>query len=557
LTATRSEVTLILVTKPGLPPLIRALLRPSAYTHPVRKVELVQTHISYVLLAGDYVYKIKKPVNFGFVDYSTLAKRRYYCHEEVRLNSRLCSDTYLGAVPIRENNGELSFEGRGRVVEYAVQMRRLPEERMLNRLLERGAVSDEMIRAVAKRLASFHEQAETSQAIARYGDRAIRYAWRENLNQWSQYVGDTLTAEQDRILRSYGEAVFSHRAALLERRVAQLRIRECHSDLRTDAVCLTDGVCIFDCVEFSRRLRLVDVARDVGFLAMDLEYRDHPKLAEAFVHHYVALSADEDLRDIITFYKCYNACVRAKVEGLLTAEPEVPLGKQRAARKAARRYFDLACRYANELPPAMLVITCGLPGTGKSTLAQAVAQRTGFQVISSDIVRKAAAGLTPEEHRYEAFGKGIYSQEATEMTYASLFERARSLLLDGHSVIVDASFTRRSHRKAAARLAKETGAQLACVLLEAPLEAVRRRLSRRAASGRGPSDARWETYAGQKLRFQQPAEVPPERLIVIDAQRRAGSNAIKIRERLRQLSPLSLSHGLVLRLPRRPSLLPH
>jgi uncharacterized protein len=500
----------------------------------------VQTHISYVLLAGEYVFKIKKPVDFGFVDYSSLAKRRHYCGQEVLLNSRLCSDTYVGVVRIRSSNGGFSFRGRGRVAEYAVQMRRLPEERMLNRLLERDAVSDEMIGAVAKRLTSFHERAETSQAIARYGDRTIRYAWRENFIQWSNAIGQMLTAEQDRILRCYGEAFFVRKAAVLQHRVAQLRIRECHSDLRSDAVCLTDGVCIFDCVEFSRRLRLVDVARDVGFLAMDLEYRGHPKLAEAFVDHYVALSADEDLRDIITFYKCYNACVRAKVEGPLTGEPEVPLGKRRAARKAARRYFNLACQYATELPPALLVITCGLPGTGKSTLVQLLAQRTRFEVMSSDVVRKAAAGLTPEEHRYEAFGKGIYSGEATEMTYVSLFERARSLLLAGRSVMLDASFIRRSHRTAAARLAKETGAQFACILLEAPPDTVRNRISRRSARGTGPSDARWETYVGQKRRFQRPAEVPAERLIVIDARRRSGSNASKIRQRLRQLSPLSV-----------------
>jgi len=409
---------------------------------------------------------------------------------------------------------------------------------MLNRLLERGAVSDQMVRAVAERVASFHELAETSQAMATYGDRAIRYAWRENFTQWSNEVGQTLTARQDRILRCYGEGFFARKAAVLQRRVAQMRIRECHSDLRSDAVCLTDGICIFDCVEFSRRLRLVDVARDVGFLAMDLEYRGHPQLARAFVDHYVALSGDQDLREMIGFYKCYNACVRAKVEGLLIGEQEVPVAKRRAARKAAGRYFDLACRYATELPPALLVITCGLPGTGKSTLAQTIAERTGFEVISSEIVWKAAAGLAPEEHRYEAFGKGIYSLEATEITYATLSERARLFLLDGRSVILDASFVRKSHRRAVARLAKETGAQFACVLLEAPPDAVRKRLARRVVRGVGPSDARWETYMAQKRRFQRPSEVPAERLATTDARRR-GHNATHAIRRLREISPLS------------------
>jgi len=526
------------VPKFRLPPLIRALLNPSVYPHPAPSVELVQTHISYVLLAGDYVYKIKKPVDFGFLDYSTLARRRYYCHQEVRLNRQLCSHTYLGVVAIREHEGNLSLTDGVRVVEYAVKMRRLPEERMMNQLLEQGAVDSSMIRSVAARLSVFHANAKTSKLSAHTGDRAIRYAWRENFVQWAPSVGEMLTAEQDQILRCFGEAFFARRNAVLERRVAQLRIRECHSDLRSDAVCFTDGVCIFDCVEFSRRIRLVDVARDVGFLAMDLEYRSHPELADAFVNEYVRLSGDKDLPKVIGFYKCYNANVRAKVEGLLVGESEVPSSKRRAARKAARRYIDLACRYAIELPPALLIITCGLPGTGKSTLARSVADRTGFAVLSSDIVRKEMAGLLAGQHQYEAFAKGIYAPDFTERTYVEILERARPLLLDGRSVILDASFIRRSHRKAALRLARETGAQFACVQLDIPAKTVRRRLVARLRRGADPSDARWETYVAQKRRFQRPSEVPTERVRIATISRRDAS-ANQIVKWLRRISPLS------------------
>jgi hypothetical protein len=308
-------------------------------------------------------------------------------------------------------------------------------------------------------------------------------------------------------------------------------------------VCFTDGVCIFDCVEFSRRIRLVDVARDVGFLAMDLEYRGHRELADAFVDEYVRVSGDQDLREVIDFYKCYNACVRAKVEGLLIGEAEVPQSKRRAARKAAGRYFDLACKYAVELPPAMLIITCGLPGTGKSTVARTLAERARFTVISSDIVRKEIMGLAPEEHHYEEFDKGIYDPDVTERTYAELGRRARALLLESRSVILDASFIRRPHRRAAARLANETGAQFACIVLGLPRETVRRRLDRRLARGVGPSDARWETYVKQRRRYQRPYEIPIERLIPtsIGASRRSVDSMVaETLVKLGRISPLSL-----------------
>jgi predicted kinase len=418
-------------------------------------------------------------------------------------------------------------------------MRRLPEERMLNRLLEKGAVDGAMIRALAKRLAEFHAAAPKSKRDALGGDRAIRRAWRENFDEWAPLVGQTLSAQQDRILRCFGEASFARKSDVFERRVADLRLRECHSDLRSDAICFTDGICIFDCVEFSRRLRLVDVARDVGFLAMDMEYRGHPELADLFVAEYVRLSGDQGLREVIGFYKCYNACVRAKVEGLLIGEAEVPGAKRMAAKRAARRYFNLACEYAAELPPAMLIITCGLPGTGKSTVARLLAERTGFAIISSDIVRKELAGLSLEEHRYEAFSKGIYAADFTDRTYAELLQRAKPQLLEGRSVILDASFIRRSHRQLAVRIAKATGAQFACILLEARPETVRPRLDRRVAQGAGPSDARWETYLAQKRRFQRPSEIEDERLRTIGVRRGSAINVAEIARWLRNLSPLS------------------
>jgi aminoglycoside phosphotransferase family enzyme/predicted kinase len=525
----------------ALPKLVRALLDPAAYPHPVDRVELLQTHISYVFLAGEHVYKVKKPVDFGFVDFTTLARRRYYCRQELLLNSRLCSGTYLGVSRIRERDGRIAIDGPGKVIEYAVHMRRLPADRMMDRLLERDAVTPSMMRRLAGKLARFHEEAETSRRIAEYGDWAIRYNQRENERQWSPYVGRTITPEQDRILRAYAQAFYARKAAVLRRRVKERRIRRVHADLRSDAVCFEDGICVFDCVEFSRRLSLLDVARDVGFLAMDLDYRGRSDLAGAFVKRYLAASGDAELAEVLDFYACYSACVRGKVEAFLLDQPEVPKRRQREAARASRRYFDLACRYAESLAPAMLIITCGLAASGKSTLARRLSEATGADVVSSDVVRKDLAGLAPAEHRYERFEGGIYTLEFTRRTYDELLARARARLREGRSVILDASFLRREHRRAAARLAREEGAQFACLECRIDDATARTRLERRLRQGWDPSDARWSVYSGQKRRFQRPNEVPAERLIAVSAEKPLAAETRRALRELRRLSPLSLT----------------
>jgi aminoglycoside phosphotransferase family enzyme/predicted kinase len=515
-------------------------MRPEAYPHPTGRIELVQTHVSYVLLAGEHVYKIKKPLDFGFLDYSTPGKRRYYCWQEVVLNSRLCSDTYLGVVAIRETADGVRIGGSGRVVEYAVHMRRLPEERMMHRLLEAGKVTPAMVRRLADRVAEFHASAETSKRIAEYGGWAIKYAWEENIQQWAPYIGQTTTAEQDRILKAFGEAFFARERELLARRVKERRIRDGHSDLRSDAVCFENGICIMDCVEFNRRIRWVDVTRDVGFLAMDLDYRGHAELGSAFVRRYVKTSGDEGVNELIGFYKAYNACVRGKVDGFQLSQPEIPARDRRAAQKSAQRYFALACRYAESLRPAMLVIMCGLPATGKSTVAQEVAEAAGMVYYSSDVVRKELAGLGPRERRYERYDTGIYGPEFHERTYRALLERARSDLEAGRSVVLDASYIRRAHRKAAAALAKETGAQFVVLYTTADEGLVRKRLEERLRQGADPSDARWVIYTGQKRHFQRPTEIEPLRLIEIDSSKPVRTKLKMAVEGLRRISPLSI-----------------
>ncbi|MBI1884822.1 MAG: AAA family ATPase [Chloroflexi bacterium] len=513
-----------------LPYLVRRLLDPAAYPHPVDGVELIQTHISYVFLAGDYVYKVKKPVDFRFLDYSTLRKRLYYCHQEVRLNSRLCPDTYLGVVAIREQGGAVRVEGPGRVLEYAMKMRRLPQERMLDRLLATGEADRTMVERLAERLARFHAGSESSPRIARYGDWAIRFAWRENFQQWADFVGETLTAEQDRLLRSYVRHFLRRNRDLMRRRRDTLRIRDCHGDLRSDSVCLVDGVCIYDRIEFSRRLRYTDVAGDVGFLAMDLEYRGRPDLAGALVARYGDASGDRELLRVLDFYRCYRACVRGKVEGFRLRQPEAGAREKRQALQAARRYFALACRYGERDRP-LLIIMCGLTATGKSTLAQALSDELGVEVVSSDLVRKELAGVGPSERRFEPFGRGIYASRFSDRTYRALLRRAEGVLAGGGDAIVDASFARRRHRAWAKRTAERQGARFLCVECRAGDATVRQRLEERLRQGGDPSDARWEIYVGQKAIFEAVDELSPEEHVIIDSQWRLGQQVDAIQRK--------------------------
>jgi predicted kinase len=306
-----------------------------------------------------------------------------------------------------------------------------------------------------------------------------------------------------------------------------------------------------DAVEFNRRISVLDVARDTGFLQMDLEYRGRPDLADAFIRRYLELAHDPDHREVLPFYAYYSACVRGKVENFLLDIPSLPEREKRAAAKRARRYFEMAVEYAKTLPPAMLVITCGLSGSGKSSVARELApvlrdaeapqDERGAVIIASDVVRKRLAGLDPKARMLEEYRVGVYSPAMTERTYRAMLDEARPLLLAGQSVILDAAYLRRADRRAASRLARETGAQFACVLVSADEREVRRRLAERLEAGADPSDARWEIYVRQKRRFQRPTEVPAERLIEVEASRAFKREVRDALRRVRAISPLSVT----------------
>ena len=329
-----------------LPELVQALLDPQTYPDPPQKVELMQTQMSFVFLAGDYVYKVKKPVNLGYLDYTSLAKRRFYCQREVELNRRLCPDAYLGVLPIVKGEGRISLGGQGEAVEYAVKMRRLPREAMMDVLLAGDKITPLMLTDVAKKLAEFHRKAETNKNISAFGDLAtIIQNTEENFSQTEQYIGRTISHEPYQHIRTYTSHFIDEKAALFHGRIDEGRIRDCHGDLHTAHICFGDDICIYDCIEFNDRFRYCDVASEVAFLAMDLDHYGRNDLSDAFVNAYVDLSRDEALKTLLNFYKCYRAYVRGKVEGFKLDDPHIPPEEKAKTLAVARDYFELAESY--------------------------------------------------------------------------------------------------------------------------------------------------------------------------------------------------------------------
>ena len=497
-----------------LPNKLEALLKPQAYPHKPSKVELIQTQMSFVFLTGDYVYKVKKPVNLGFLDYTTLEKRHFFCQQELELNRRLCSDVYLAVVSLAEDQGKLRVEVPGKAVEYAVKMRQLPQDRMMGALLTKGQITQEMVTKVAEKLVNFHQKAETSSRIAAFGQLDVmRQNTDENFTQTEKYIGVSVTqAKYDRI-KSYSNDFILINNSLFDKRVKEGRIKDCHGDLHCAHICFTDDICIYDCIEFNDRFRYCDVASEIAFLAMDLDRYQRADLSRHFVNTYVELSHDEELLNLLNFYKCYRAYVRGKVESFKLDDPYFSEEEKEVILATARRYFDLSYLYTRVKP--LLVITAGLVGTGKTTAAQALGQRLGCTVISSDVVRKKLADIPPTEHRFEEFHSGIYSEDFSARTYNEMFTQASEILSQGRSVILDATFGKKSDRLKAEKLAEEKKADflvLECVLDE---KNTKKRLKQRLL-GETTSDGRWEIYKVQKQDFDPVTEFPPQRHFVLD-----------------------------------------
>jgi aminoglycoside phosphotransferase family enzyme/predicted kinase len=482
--------------------ILSALGNPDFYPHPVSTIQVEETHISRVFLTGDFVYKMKKPVDFGFLDYTTLEKRHHYCKQEVLLNNRLSENVYLDVVSITEEPTGYALDGLGRPVEYMVKMRQLPRERTMLQLLRRGELSPKMLRDLVGILVRFYQKTSKGPEIDAMGSREIIWVnIEEDFVQTNPFVSTVLERVQFSDLHLRVRTFLNSQAELFDRRIKSGCIRDCHGDLRLGHIYFTDSIAIIDCIEFNERFRYGDLASDLAFLAMDLDYNGFADLGQALLAEYAQSADDPEIFLVLDFYKCYRAHVRCKVECLTYGAGELSTPEAALAKERAQSYFELAWRYADTFSRQTIWIVCGLSGSGKSTIAAELGNRMNLKRYSSDITRKRLFGLSPEQQIVQPFGESIYTPAASDKTYEKLLLEARKDLARGRSVILDATFGRLKHRVFARKLAEEMEANVIFIECRCGQSVLRQRLTLREEQ-KSVSDARLQHLDAQSRAFE-------------------------------------------------------
>lgn len=514
-------------------------------------VERVETHISWVFLGRREVHKVKKPVDLGFLDFSTPDKRRRACQAEVELNRRLAPGVYLGVVPVlRDAAGRHRLGGEaeddeaaeGEVVDWAVHMRRLPEAGRADHLLAAGRLTPDHLAALARRLASFHAAARSDGETARFGTvEAIAANVRENFEQTVKTVAAYLEPGQAAEIERWQLGFLAERRDLFAERVGAGRVRDGHGDLRLEHVYYPaeggappsgaegaaaatevgaeEEVTVIDCIEFNRRFRFADVAADVAFLSMDLAWQGRVDLSEAFLAHYARAAQDFDLYSLIDFYESYRAYVRAKISSFLAADPAIDSRVRERAAREARRYYllALASERRSLLPPSVVAVG-GIIASGKSTIAEAIAGALSAPVVDADRTRKHLLGVGATDPLHHPAFAGAYTPEWTERTYAEMLRRAEAVLASGRPVVLDASFRSRRRRAAARELAVRRGVPFHFVECQADPELCKRRLRQRQRQ-RGVSDGRLEIFDAFLASWQRVDELPAPEHLPLDTSR--------------------------------------
>ncbi|MEX2497603.1 MAG: AAA family ATPase [Wenzhouxiangellaceae bacterium] len=476
--------------------LISALQKPEAYSHAVDEVELIETHISWVLLAGDFVYKIKKPLDLGFLDFSTLEKRRFFCAEEIRLNKRTAPELYLEAITIGGTPEQPVLEAEGEAIEYAVKMRRFDTRAGFDHLLADGRLEHAHITGLGRRLAELHRIAEVAPPDSRFGSfDDVAGPMRDNFDDLGRMLNSETASKRLDDLNRWTERQLEHLTPLLEKRQGDGFTRECHGDAHLGNVALVDGrATLFDCIEFSEDLRWIDVICDLAFTVMDLRDRGAPGYAWLLLDEYLAHSGDYEGVQLLPIYMVYRALVRAKVNAYRLDDDDAD---RREVLTQIDGYLELAEALSREYLPAVL-ITMGVSGSGKSWLARRLVERVGLVRMRSDVERKRLHGLDPQAASDSGLETELYSNEATEHTYRHLAELARPLIAAGIPVMIDAACLKQWQRVVFRELAEALDATFAIIQCHAAEDVLRDRIRGREQAGDDPSEAGLEVLAHQQ-----------------------------------------------------------
>lgn len=491
--------------------LIGFLADSCSYNHRPAVVHIIQTHASIVAIAPPFVYKVKKNVNHGFLDYSSLEKRKHFCEQEVILNRRLAPDIYLGITPIvRVDGGGLAFSETGNTVDYAVTMRCVPDDALLKHRLAKGQIGRSDMVALGKLLGQFYRSQKPEPAVAAFGaPDTVRYSIEENFTQTERFVNTALSSAAFRAIKEFNAGFFQRYSPLLERRAAEGRIKECHGDLHLEHIAfLSSGIRILDCIEFNERFRCIDTASDVAFLAMDLEFHKRFDLAQTLVETVAAETGDKDIAPVLNFYKCYRAYVRGKIAALRSVSAELPDGEKYPSLVLAKKYFRLALHYALSQSRPTAIFVMGKPASGKSSLAQHIAAETGWKYCSSDITRKELAGVHLFERKSDSERKTLYSPAMTEKTYSALEKEMMMCGTARRQIVIDATFGKKKQRDRFCNAAIKAGMRYCFVVARADEAETAERLARREHNSHTISDARLEDYHIIAAGFEEPDELP-------------------------------------------------
>ncbi|HLD66659.1 MAG TPA: AAA family ATPase [Pseudomonas sp.] len=477
--------------------LLAALQNPALYPHPVEGFQVIETHISWVLLTGPFAYKIKKPVNFGFLDFTDLAARQHFCQEEIRLNQRLTQDLYLDVLPITGSAEAPQLGGDGPAIEFAIKMRQFPQNQLLGDLQARGELTVEHIDALARQIARFHLNAPRVSPEHPLGTPEVVMApVRQNFEQIRPLLKDKADLLQLDALQAWAESSYERLKPLLERRKAEGFIRECHGDIHLGNAAQIDGqVVLFDCIEFNEPFRLTDITADSAFLVMDLEDRGLKPLARRFISAWLELTGDYDALELLNFYKAYRAMVRGKVN-LFSLGHEQDAVQRAVILRQYRSYADLAESYS-AIPSRFLAITHGVSAVGKSHVAMRLVEALGAIRLRSDVERKRLFGEQPDGAP-QALSSGIYNPDASTATYERLHQLADAALHAGFPVVIDATYLKQAQRDAAWQVAEATGAPFLILDCQAPEEVIVSWLAQRQQAGVDPSDATLEVIQAQQ-----------------------------------------------------------